>query len=49
MQPLVKEGWFPSQEEIVKLSLRKFLDSHDPRMMAQFIQEDVEWGLRGTQ
>lgn len=44
---LVKEGWFKNQEDVVELALRKFLDSHQPELMEQFIREDVEWGLRG--
>jgi Arc/MetJ-type ribon-helix-helix transcriptional regulator len=48
MQVLVKEGWFPDTEEIIKQALRKFLDSHDPKVLERHLQEDLEWGLRGV-
>ena len=44
---LVKEGWFPSHEDIVAQALRRFLDSHRPELMEQFVLEDIEWGLHG--
>jgi Arc/MetJ-type ribon-helix-helix transcriptional regulator len=47
LDTLVKEGWFPSREEVVKLALQRFLDSHRPELMEKAILEDVEWGLRG--
>jgi len=45
---LVEQGWFPHRDEILKLALRKFLNSHRPEVMEKHILEDVEWGLRGT-
>jgi Arc/MetJ-type ribon-helix-helix transcriptional regulator len=44
---LVKEGWFPSEEEIINDALRRFVYSHRPEIMEKHILEDVEWALRG--
>ena len=44
---LVKQGWFPSRDEVVREAIRRFLDAHRPELMEKFIREDVEWGLRG--
>ena len=44
---LIERGWFPSRQHIIELALRKFLNSHRPELMEQYIREDIEWGLRG--
>ena len=49
MQLLINEGWFSNMDEILSDALRRFLDSHKPDIMEHFIQEDVEWGLHGTE
>ncbi len=46
---LVTEGWFKSQEDVVEEALRRFLSTHQPELMEQFLREDVEWGLRGEE
>jgi len=48
MQALVAAGWFRSLDEIVVDALRRFVESHRGELMDELIQEDVEWGLRGT-
>ena len=47
MRLLVKEGWFRDETDILLEALRRFLDSHPPEIMEQYIREDVEWGLNG--
>ena len=47
LDSLVDQGWFQSHQEILVEALRKFLSSHRPELLEQFIREDVEWGLRG--
>ena len=49
MQMLIDEGWFSNMDEILSDALRRFLDSHKPDIMEHFIQEDVDWGLNGTE
>ena len=47
MRLLVKEGWFRDETDILLEALRRFLESHRPEIMEQYIREDVEWGLNG--
>jgi hypothetical protein len=44
---LVKEGWFHHEKEVFSEAIRRFLESHQPELMDQYIREDVEWGLHG--
>jgi Arc/MetJ-type ribon-helix-helix transcriptional regulator len=46
---LAKEGWFRNEEEVVSEAIRRFLESHQPELMDEFIREDVEWGLHGRE
>ena len=48
IQALVDAGWFRSVDEVVSAALRKFIESHSPNLMQDFIREDIEWGLRGA-
>jgi len=34
-------------DELVLEALRRYAESHREALMAEFIQEDIEWGLRG--
>lgn len=47
LQALVDAGWSRDIDEIVLDALRRYAESHRESLMAQFIREDVEWGLRG--
>lgn len=47
-QTLVKQGWTCNMEEVVNESLRRYLESHQDVLTESFIQEDVEWGLHGS-
>ncbi len=44
---LVEQGWFHSRDKVMAEALRRFLESHRPELMEQFIRDDIEWGLRG--
>ena len=44
---LAKEAWFRDEKEVFSEAIRRFLESHQPDLMDQFIREDVEWGLHG--
>jgi Arc/MetJ-type ribon-helix-helix transcriptional regulator len=46
---LVEAGWFRDESDVVLEALRRFLESHQPELLEQFIREDVEWGLRGSE
>ena len=44
---LAREGWFRNEKEVFSEAIRRFLESHQPGLMNEFIREDVEWGLHG--
>ena len=44
---LVELGWYSDRDAVVREAIRRFLDAHQPGLMAKFVREDVEWGLRG--
>lgn len=46
-EALVKAGWFRDIDELFIEALRRYLDSHRPELTESFIQQDIEWGLRG--
>ena len=46
---LVAAGWFRDENDVVCEALRRFLESHRPELMEQFVREDVEWGLQGDE
>ena len=47
-ETLVKEGWFRDEKEIFSEAIHLFLDTHQSKLMDNFIREDVEWGLHGN-
>ena len=46
---LIEEGWYRDENEVFLEALRRFLDTHRPEIMEQFIRKDVEWGLHGRE
>jgi Arc/MetJ-type ribon-helix-helix transcriptional regulator len=44
---LVEEGWFENEKEVFTEAIRRYVESHRPDLMEQFVKEDVEWGLHG--
>ena len=48
LRELVARGWFSSETDLVREAVRRFLEARTPEMMSRFINEDVEWGLRGS-
>lgn len=44
---LVEDGWFCNEQEVITEALRRFIETHKPELMDQFIKEDIEWGLHG--
>jgi Arc/MetJ-type ribon-helix-helix transcriptional regulator len=47
-EALVKEGWFRDEKEIFSEAIRRFLETHQSKLMDKFIRDDVEWGLHGN-
>lgn len=46
---LVAAGWFRDLDELVLDALRRYLESHRAELMEEFIRQDVEWGLSGSE
>lgn len=46
---LAEQGWFRNEKEVFSEAIRRFLESHQPELMDQFIRADVEWGLHGEE
>jgi len=46
-QYLVQQGWIANIDELIAVSMRRYLESHNEAMTEQFIREDVDWGLHG--
>jgi len=44
---LAEQGWFRNEKEVFSEAIRRFLESHQPELMDNFIRDDVEWGLHG--
>lgn len=49
VESLVQEGWFQDIDELIADALRRFLETHRPEIMEQYILRDVEWGLHGQE
>lgn len=49
MESLIDEGWFSDANGLIVDALRRFLETHRPELMDQYIWKDVEWGLRGDE
>ncbi|MCC6177956.1 MAG: CopG family transcriptional regulator [Chloroflexi bacterium] len=49
MQALVDAGWFRDRDEVLAEALRRYLESHSPRLVESFTCEDLEWGLHGRE
>jgi Arc/MetJ-type ribon-helix-helix transcriptional regulator len=47
-QQMVDHGWAANMAFVVTESLRRYLESHQDALTEQFLQEDVQWGLRGN-
>lgn len=45
---MVERGWAADVDSIIAESLRRYLESHQEHLNEQFIREDVEWGLKGS-
>lgn len=46
LRELVQEGWFASEQEIVRVALLEFLQRSHRQLAEQFMLEDIEWAKR---
>lgn len=44
---LVSQGWSSSLDALVVDALRRYLESHEPRLTETFLRDDLRWGLDG--
>ena len=49
MHTLIRDGWYRDTQSVVIEALHRFLDTHSPALMEQFVREDLEWGLHGSE
>jgi len=47
-QFMVQQGWVANMDELIAESMRRYLESHADALNEQFLREDLEWGLHGT-
>jgi len=47
-QELVHAGWANDLNDLLADALRRYLESHSILLADNFIQEDVQWGLFGS-
>jgi len=47
-QVMIQQGWVASMDELIAESVRRYLESHAEALSEQFLREDLEWGLHGS-
>jgi Arc/MetJ-type ribon-helix-helix transcriptional regulator len=45
LQQMVQNGWFQSEQEIVRFALVEFIRRHEAELTEQFQREDIAWAL----
>jgi hypothetical protein len=48
LEALVEAGLSRTLDGVVLEALRRYAESHSQALMDDFVREDVEWGLRGS-
>lgn len=48
LEALVAKGWSRDLDDLVLDALRRYVESHRDSLMEEFVREDVEWGLHGS-
>lgn len=43
---LVRDGWFRSEDELVRVALAEFVRRHRFELLERFQREDIAWALR---
>lgn len=47
-QELVQAGWANDLDDLLADALRRYLESHSVALVDKFLQDDVQWGLFGS-
>jgi Arc/MetJ-type ribon-helix-helix transcriptional regulator len=45
LQQMVQNGWFQTEQEIVRFALVEFIRRHQAKLTEQFQREDIAWAL----
>lgn len=45
----IEEGWVGNFDEMMADALRRYLESHSPRLSESFIRDDVNWALHDSE
>ena len=45
LDTMVKQGWFRSEEEVLRFALLEFLRGHRLGVLEQFQRDDIAWAL----
>jgi Arc/MetJ-type ribon-helix-helix transcriptional regulator len=46
LDTLVQQGWFRSEEEVIRFALLEFLRRYRLELLKQFQRDDIAWALR---
>lgn len=48
IERLAQNGWFQTEQEIIRLTLVEFIHRHQAELTEQFQREDIAWALAQT-
>jgi len=46
LNALVQQGFFKTEEELIRFALIDFIESHKPALVEKFQHEDIEWAIK---
>ena len=46
---MVRRGWFRDANALLEEAARRYLESPPDALMDRFVEEDIQWGLRGRE
>ncbi len=49
VEEYVQEGWSIDVNSLIVEALRRYMETHQGEFAERFIEEDVEWGLKGDE
>ncbi len=49
VEEYVQEGWSIDVNSLIVEALRRYMETHQGEFVERFIEEDVEWGLKGDE
>ncbi len=49
VEAYIQDGWSTDMNSLVVEALRRYMETHKSQLTERFIEEDVEWGLKGDE